>query len=221
MQLFVENAMMTLYSNRRGDSPYSRKAQVILEEKGLPYEKVNINPEHLPGDFGLLNPNLRVSVLVDGDQHIFESDNIVDYLLRTYPGCKVTEGHPPLAESMVRPEHYIDDAKILVTIETIIDSAVHDLLLSASGVDPADIKPWGWVWKRDPQRIWSCLNWLDDQATPEGFSPGTFTIMDLKLMCALDFLSAVGKEDWRNRRNLAGIHERFKLRPSIEATQPG
>lgn len=212
--------MMTLHSNRFGDSPYSRKGQIVLEEKGLPYEKININPEHLPDGFRLLNPNLRVSVLVDGDKRIFESDNIVDYLLRTYPGCTSIQGQPPLAESMTRPEHHIDDAMILVTVETLIDSAVHDFLLSASDLDPASIKPWGWVWKRDPERIQSCLDWLDGRATSEGFVPGTFTVMDLNLMCALGFLSALKKDDWRDRENLAGLHGRFESRPSIQATAP-
>ena len=211
---------MILHSNRSGNSPYSRKGQIVLEEKGLPYEKVNTDPEHLPEDFRLMNPNLRVSVLVDGDKRIFESDNIVDYLLRTYPGCMSVEGQPPLAESMTRPEHHLDDAMTLVTIETIIDSAVHHFLLFASDVDPANIKPWGWVWERDPGRIQSCLDWLDGRATPEGFVPGTFTVMDLNLMCALGLLSELEKEDWRDRKNLAGLYERFESRSSIQATAP-
>lgn len=212
--------MLTLHSNRFGDSPYSRKGQIVLEEKGLPYEKVNTDPAHLPAAFQSMNPNLRVSVLVDGDRCIFESDNIVDYLLRTYPGCDSIEGQPPLAESVTRPDHHLDDAMSLVTIETIIDSAVHDFLLSASDVDPAKIKPWGWVWERDPERIESCLDWLDQRATPEGFVPGMFTVMDINLMCALGVLSAFGKARWRERKNLAGLYRRFESRPSILATAP-
>ena len=41
--------------------------------------------EFLPDGFDSMNPNLRASLLIDQDQMIFESDNIVDYLLRTYP----------------------------------------------------------------------------------------------------------------------------------------
>ena len=160
-------------------------------------------------------------MLVDGDKTIFESDNIVDYLLRTYPGCRSVEGQPPLADTMTRSDHHMEDAMVLVTIETILDSAVHEFLLSASDVDPANIKPWGWVWERDPARIQSCLDWLEERATPEGFVPGTFTIMDVKLMCALGFLTRRGQENWRDRKNLAGLHEFFQSRPSIQATASG
>lgn len=38
-----------------------------------------------------------------------------------------------------RPDHHLGGAKALVTIEMTIDSAIHDLLLSASDVDPANI----------------------------------------------------------------------------------
>ncbi len=91
--------MLKILSNKSGSSPGSRKGLIVLEEKGLPYEQINTDPEYLPEGFENLNPNLRVSVLIDGDKNIFESDNIVDYLLRTYPGCQSTTAPlPPLAE---------------------------------------------------------------------------------------------------------------------------
>ena len=220
--------MMTVYSNKKGTSPYSRKGLIVLEEKGLPYEKLNTDPQFLPEGFGKLNPALRVSLLIDGDQHVFESDNIVDYLLRTYPRSKPPPGEPPLAESMTRPDHHIQDAMALVTIETILDCPVHLMLMKTCGVDPAKLKPWGWVWERDNERIVSCLDWLEERATPEGFVPDLFSVIDINLICTLAQNEKFGERGvsgfpypWRNRKNLAALFDRFQSRPSVLATGYG
>ena len=214
--------MIKIYSNKFGSSPFSRKGLIILEEKGLPYEQINIDPEFLPTGFGEMNPNLRASLLIDGDEHVFESNNIVDYLLRMYPGCQSeTPSLPPLAETMTRPEHHINDAKILETIETILNASVNIGLFALSNINPADIKPWGWPWERDPERIQSCLSWLDKKATPEGFAPGVFSIMDLNLVCAFRMLTRMTNEDWSSYKNLSALHEFFILRPSVVKTDPG
>ncbi len=210
-----------MLSNKTGSSPYSRKGLIVLEEKGLPYEQVNTDPEFLPEGFENLNPNLRVSVLIDGDKSIFESDNIVDYLLRTYPDSESSSAQlPPLANTVTRPDHHIDDAMILVTIETILNASVNICLFALSNTDPAQIKPWGWVWARDSERIQSCLGWLDQRATPEGFVPGIFSIMDLNLMCAFRMLTQMANEDWRNHKNLSALYDFYKSRPSIVKTDP-
>ena len=47
-----------------------------------------------------MNPNLRASLLMDQDQMIFESDNIVDYLLRTYPGERSADAPDRPAEAL-------------------------------------------------------------------------------------------------------------------------
>lgn len=221
--------MMKMYSNSRGTSPYSRKGLIVLEEKGLAYEQINTPPHDLPEGFGKLNPNLRVSLLIDGDKRIFESDNIVDYLLRAYPGCKSPEGEPPLAESVTRPDHHIEDAMVLVTLQTILDNSIHIMIMATGGMDPVKVEPHGWVWARDHERIQSCLDWLEQRATPEGFVPGTFSVMDINLICALAFNERYGLHEfennpfpypWRNRNNLAAIFDRFQSRPSVQASLP-
>ena len=109
---------------------------------------------------------------------------------------------------------------ILVTIETVLNSAVNIVLFALSETDPNDLRPWGWVWGRDPQRIHSCLEWLNRRATPEGFVPGVFSIMDLKLMCTLSALSSMTSENWEQYENLAALHDFHSTRPSIVKTDP-
>jgi len=218
--------MIKVITNKYASSPYSRKGIIVLEEKGLPYEQKNIDPEFLPDGFGSMNPNLRASLLIDQDQMIFESDNIVDYLLRTYPGERSADApDPPLTETMTRPDHHIHDSMILVTIETILNSANNISFFATSGIDPAKIEPYGWIWQRDKVRIDSCMTWLDQQATHEGFVPGVFSIMDLKMMCAFRTLTRCANDDWNpdwsKYRNLDSIYAFYRDRPSIVKTDPG
>ena len=218
--------MIKVITNKYASSPYSRKGLIVLEEKGLPYEQENIDPEFLPDGFELMNPNLRASLLIDKDQIIFESDNIVNYLLQTYPEERSTDApDPPLAESMTRPDHSIHDSKVLTTIVTVLNSANNISFFATSGIDPAKIEPYGWIWERDKVRIDSCMAWLDQQATPEGFAPGIFSIMDLKMMCAFRCLTRCANDDWAldwsQYKNLDSIHEVYRDRPSIVKTDPG
>ncbi len=214
--------MIKLYSNLLGTSPYSRKGLIILEEKNLPYEKINIDPEFLPDGFGELNPNLRATLLIDGDRIVFESDIIVDYLLRSYPGPdSESTNQPPLLPEVTRPEEHTDDSKMLLAIETVIDSTISIAAFHYSNVDPADIKPWGWIWKRDQKRLHSCLKWIDQRATSEGFVPGYFSFMDIKMMCAIRAITRCSQDDWEQYKNIRDLYGYFEKRPSIVATDPG
>jgi glutathione S-transferase len=67
----------------------SSAARVLwaLEELGVPYEKVRLNPEkkeHKAPEFLRINPNGKVPALVDGDVKMFESIAILIYLGEKY-----------------------------------------------------------------------------------------------------------------------------------------
>jgi len=69
-------------------SPYAWRAQLALEHKALPYERVVMSfangdlkqPEHLAR-----NPRGKIPVLVDGDFALYESSAILEYLDDAYP----------------------------------------------------------------------------------------------------------------------------------------
>jgi glutathione S-transferase len=69
-------------------SPYAWRAQLGLEEKGLPYERVLRSvqqgelrtPEYLA-----LSPHGKVPALEDGDVRLYESTAIVEYLEERHP----------------------------------------------------------------------------------------------------------------------------------------
>lgn len=199
-------------------SPFARKVRVVLAEKGLDYDGDETPLSKPLGELAAINPNLQVPIFDDGELRLFESNLIIDYLLKTYPDTPPDGPQPPLASSMTRPEHHWEDAKILATLETLGISMVNLRQLGLSGVDAEEV---GYL-QRQHSRIQSSLDWLEERATPEGFAPGLFSIMDLNLLCALVFSEA--RNDifpWRGRPGLEAIVARYAERPSVLSTAPG
>src|SRR5271163_616489 len=80
---------MKLYSGPL--SLFSRKAEIALNEKGVPFERIMVpfcqaqgySPKH-PAVLAA-NPKGQVPVLVDGDLTLFDSTLIFEYLEDAYP----------------------------------------------------------------------------------------------------------------------------------------
>ena len=139
-------------------SPYSRKIRVILEEKGLDYEAVTIQAADADTSFNALNPARRVPAFVDGELTLFESNVIVEYLLKTYPQNMSTTSEP-LAVAMCREEHYYSDLLILNAIETMLDSGLTLLQMRNNGIS-ADQSEY---LQREQGRIQIILDWLEER----------------------------------------------------------
>ena len=64
--------------------PYCEKVRLILEEKGVPYGKVEV-PYHRREEIQRLSGQNLVPVLVDGATVVFDSPRIADYLEERFP----------------------------------------------------------------------------------------------------------------------------------------
>lgn len=126
MKLYISNG-----------SPFSRKVRIVLLEKGLSFE-TDVLDAFRP-TVGTLGPTLSVPVLDDGDIRIWESDLIVDYLMRTYPDAAATgefAGRPPLSPWLARPEQHWQDMTTLATIASCAASIVNLRLMRPDGITP-------------------------------------------------------------------------------------
>lgn len=77
---------MKLYG--RPFSVYVRTVRLCLEEKGLAYELVSVDPfgtAGLPDWYGPLHPFGKIPAFEDGDVRLYESDAIQRYLEARYP----------------------------------------------------------------------------------------------------------------------------------------
>lgn len=71
-------AALKLISHRR--CPYVQRAVIALSEKGVPFERIDIDLANKPDWFQKLSPLGKTPVLVVGQHAIFESAVILEYL---------------------------------------------------------------------------------------------------------------------------------------------
>lgn len=79
--------------------PYVQRAVIALTEKGVAFERIDIDLANKPGWFLALSPLGKTPVLKVGETAIFESSVILEFLEETQPGPL----HP--ADPMVRARH--------------------------------------------------------------------------------------------------------------------
>jgi glutathione S-transferase len=79
--------------------PYVQRAVIALTEKGVPFERIDIDLNNKPDWFLKLSPLGKVPVLQVGDKVVFESAVILEYLEETLPNPL----HPK--DALTRAEH--------------------------------------------------------------------------------------------------------------------
>jgi glutathione S-transferase len=79
--------------------PYVQRAVIALTEKGVSFERIDIDLSNKPDWFLAISPLGKTPVLLVGDVPIFESAVILEYLEETQP----YQLHP--ADPLVRAEH--------------------------------------------------------------------------------------------------------------------
>jgi len=78
---------MTLFS--APNDPWSHRTRIVLAEKGIGIDIVNVEAGRFPEDLLDLNPYHSVPTLVDRDLVLYDSRVIIEYLDERFP-------HPPL-----------------------------------------------------------------------------------------------------------------------------
>jgi stringent starvation protein A len=87
MGVVAKRSSMTFYSD--GCSQYSHRVRIVLAEKGVTVETVNVDPANPPEDLSSLNPYSSLPTLVDRDLVLYEANIMMEYLDERFP-------HPPL-----------------------------------------------------------------------------------------------------------------------------
>ncbi len=79
--------MVKLYSDPQ--CPNSHRVRIVLQEKELPVDCVELEPDKLPEEFMAINPYGQLPTVIDRDIVFFEASVVSEYLDERYP-------HPPL-----------------------------------------------------------------------------------------------------------------------------
>ncbi|MBW6391577.1 MAG: stringent starvation protein A [Halomonas sp.] len=87
MGVVAKRSSMIFYSG--GDDHFSHRVRIVLAEKGVAVDIVEVNGDQRPEELADLNPYNSVPTLVDRDLALYESKVMMEYLDERFP-------HPPL-----------------------------------------------------------------------------------------------------------------------------
>jgi stringent starvation protein A len=85
--VMAKRSSMLFYSNAQDH--YSHRVRIVLAEKGVSVEVVNVEPGGLPEEVRDLNPYNSLPTLVDRDLVLYQANVMMEYLDERFP-------HPPL-----------------------------------------------------------------------------------------------------------------------------
>jgi glutathione S-transferase len=106
--------------------PYVQRAAIALAEKGVTFERIDIDLANKPDWFLEISPQGKVPVLKIGDRVLFESSPIVEYLDETY----APRLHPDDPAERARHRAWMEFGSSMLSdlwaIQTATDYAVFD-----------------------------------------------------------------------------------------------
>ncbi|MCZ6709127.1 MAG: glutathione S-transferase N-terminal domain-containing protein [Gammaproteobacteria bacterium] len=87
MSVVTKRSSMTFFSDARDH--YSHRVRMVLAEKQITVEIIDVDPSHKPEDLAEINPYNSLPTLLDRDLVLYEANVIMEYLDERFP-------HPPL-----------------------------------------------------------------------------------------------------------------------------
>jgi glutathione S-transferase len=192
------------------NSPYVRKARLVLLEKNIPHEFLVDAPREPGSRVARVNPLGRIPALIlDDETCVFDSPVIAEYAdtLNEIPILI------PRADVMARMRVKRWEA----LADGIMDSAV---LVRTERIRPAEKQEAGNI-VRPNDAITRALSFAADQLEQKKWCEGaSITLADLALASALIYLDLRQAErDWRGTHpNLAAWFARISERPSVRAS---
>ena len=84
--------MMTLYSGTT--DPFSQRCRIVLHEKGMDFQIIDVDLDHKPEDLAVMNPYNQVPVLVERDLILYESNIINEYIDDRFPHPQLMPADP-------------------------------------------------------------------------------------------------------------------------------
>ena len=199
-------------------SVYNRIARLTLAEKGLAYERVEVNPfdPALPADYLRLHPFGRVPTLVHDRFALYETGAITRYLDRAFAGPAL---QPDDARALARMDQIVGVVDAYGYWPMVRQVFSHGYFRPRRGLDgdAAEVQ-------RGLEGSARALAALEALASGEEFLVGpTLSLADLHLgaMVAYFVKAKAGAEALGHHERLSGWFERLSRRPSFAATDPG
>lgn len=199
-------------------SVYVRIVRLVLAEKGVAYDRVEVNPfgPDVPAAYLALHPFGRVPTLVHDGFALYETGAISRYIDRAFPGPSL---QPRDARALARMDQIIGVVDSYAYWPLVRQVFVHFVFRPRTG-QPADQAEAA----RGLAGAAKVLAALEELAKPDTFLVGPeLSLADLHLgaMVAYFTAAAEGAAALDGHRKLAGWWRHLQQRPSMAATAPG
>jgi glutathione S-transferase len=203
---------MKLYSGPL--SLFSRKVEIALYEKGLPFERVMVPFTQTVGyspkntDVLRINPKGQVPVLIDGDLEVYDSTLIIEYLDEAYPTVPL---FPAAAKdrAQCRLLDVFADEVMLVPLRA---------LMHRTGPRPADPQAWLALEAaaKDANLVLArYLTELDQRLAGAANFFGKFSAADIAVFMAVLFSQRLGGPSIKEHAALWQWYRNLSARPAF------
>lgn len=208
----------TLFLHGYRYSVYVRITRLVLAEKGVAYERVEVNPfaADVPADYLALHPFGRVPALVHDGFTLYETGAITRYVDRAFAGPTLQPADP---RRLARMDQIIGVVDAYAYWPLVRQVFVHDVIRPHNGAagDPAELEKGLAI----AAKVLDALETL--AATDIWLTGPDLSLADFHLgaMIAYFTQSARGADLLAARPRLSAWWQRLEARPSLAATEPG
>jgi glutathione S-transferase len=119
--------------------PYAMRVRHTLAEKGLAFELTEIDPRNKPDWFAQVSPHGKIPLLVDGEERIWESAAICEYLEDAFAVAALLP-NAPAQRARARAWIAFADDKLYGATNTMFHSRDPDLMARTIRQFPNDIR---------------------------------------------------------------------------------
>lgn len=179
-------------------SPYVRRIRLLLADTDYEFVNLDIYGENRDV-LRRNNPALKIPMLIDNDQEIYDSRVISRYIHEQ-------QALPPLSW---------DQENQLTLIDAANDSAVILLLSERSGIDT---KSGAMFHELQRERIMMTMRTLSAMVEAGSFEQWHYP--SICLYCLIDWVDFRGLVDFSGVESLVSWRDRMKGQPGVEATDP-
>ncbi len=191
-------------------SPRARKVRIVLEEKGLQYEKVHVDlfkGEQKKPEYLAINPYGKVPALQDNGTTVYESTIIMEYLNDKYPNPPLMPSDPGQRARARILMHFADNP-----YEGAVSTLVGELMIKPMQGGSADQS----VVAKAREDLNACLERLERELGNNEYLLGSFTLADIPYVSwALLFPQL--QVDTSKFAKVNAWLGRLKERPSVKA----
>lgn len=187
----------------------SREVKIVLAEKNVPYEALNVHADPAvkeSPEFKKASPQGKVPAIVDGDVHLSEAFLINQYLDKKYPGTTLfPEGKRSEIERFVAE---YDKSFVLQ-----IGLLVIECILKPKEQQKEEVK------QAQRAKILEGLKKLDRMLEGKQYLFGEFSLADVAVTPHIAALPMLGSGIPAELANTTAWFERVRQRPSFAASQ--